>query len=351
MKKKVLGGLLAVSMIATMGAFNVSVSAAEKDNADIKIGFSSKDNSDTFVAAIADAAEEEAKELGVELLMYDAGGDVNKQISDCETLLAAGVDALVVIPQSVEGSAPVVSMANEAGVPIIVDNGDIADKDYTAFVGCTDQESGELLGKWFIEESGLEKGSKVAIIEGPMGQSGQVGRMAGFEEVGLLNYFDVVATQTANWKRDEAMALAEDWITTYGDDLKAIICENDDMGMGALSAAQAAGRDDIIIGGVDGLDDAVQAVKDGSYGVSVLQDSAGQGRTGVDVAVAAAKGEEVEPDTRIPFRPITKDNVDAYLEGGVDAISDDAATDDKKATEEADDDSEADETTETAEEK
>ena len=46
--------------------------------------------------------QSEAKELGVELLMYDAGGDVNKQISDCETLLAAGVDALVVIPQSVE---------------------------------------------------------------------------------------------------------------------------------------------------------------------------------------------------------------------------------------------------------
>ena len=349
MKKKVLGGLLAVSMIATMGAVNVSVSAAEKDNADIKIGFSSKDNSDTFVAAIADAAEAEAKELGVELLMYDAGGDVNKQISDCETLLAAGVDALVVIPQSVEGSAPVVSMANDAGVPIIVDNGDIGDKNYTAFVGCTDQESGELLGKWFMEESGLEKGSKVAIIEGPMGQSGQVGRMAGFEEVGMLDYFDVVATQTANWKRDEAMALAEDWITTYGDDLKAIICENDDMGMGALSAAQAAGRDDIIIGGVDGLDDAVQAVKDGSYGVSVLQDSAGQGRVGVDVAVAAAKGEEVEPDTRIPFRPITKDNVDAYLEGGVDAISgDDAATEDttEEKTDEAADDTAAEDTTE-----
>lgn len=176
--------------------------------------------------------------------------------------------------------------------------------------------------------------------------------MAGFEEVGMLDYFDVVATQTANWKRDEAMALAEDWITTYGDDLKAIICENDDMGMGALSAAQAAGRDDIIIGGVDGLDDAVAAVKDGSYGVSVLQDSAGQGRVGVDVAVAAAKGEEVEPDTRIPFRPITKDNVDAYLEGGVDAISGDDAAEDtteektEEKTDEAADDTAAEDTTE-----
>lgn len=319
MKKKVLGGLLAVSMIMTMGA--VSVSATEKENADIKIGFSSKDNSDLFVAAIANAAEAEAEELGVELLMYDAGGDVEKQISDCETLIASGVDALVVIPQSVEGSAPVVSMANDAGIPIIIDNGDIADTNYTAFVGCTDQESGELLGTWFIEESGLAEGDKIAIIEGPMGQSGQVGRMAGFEEVGLLEHFEVVATQTANWKRDEAMALAEDWITTYGDELKAIVCENDDMAMGALSAAQAAGRDDIIIGGVDGLEDAVQAIKEGTYGVSILQDSSGQGRTGVDVAVAAAKGEEFEKDTRIPFRTISADNVDAYLEGGVDALT------------------------------
>ena len=104
--------------------------------------------------------------------------------------------------------------------------------------------------------------------------------------------------------------------------------------MGALSAAQAAGRDDIIIGGVDGLEDAVQAVKDGTYGVSVLQDSAGQGATGVDVAVAAAKGEEIAKDTRIPFRPITKDNVDAYLEGGVEAISGDDAETKEEATEE-----------------
>ncbi len=330
MKKQIIGTLLAVSMVASLGAVNV----AAKDNADIKIGFSSKDNSDMFVAAIVDAAEARAEELGVELIVNDAGGDVNKQISGCETLLASGVDALIVIPQNVEGSAPVVGMANDAGVPIVVDNGDIADTNYTAFVGCTDQESGELLGTWFIEKSGLKEGDKVAIIEGPMGQSGQVGRMAGFEEVGLLDYFDVVATQTANWKRDEAMALAEDWITTYGDDLKAIICENDDMGMGALSAAQAAGRDDIIIGGVDGLEDAVQAVKDGTYGVSILQDSQGQGATGVDVALQIINGEDYEKDTRIPFHTIDADNVDAYLEGGIEALKEAEGTDDAAATEE-----------------
>ena len=87
-----------------------------KDNADITIGFSSKDNSDTFVAAIADAAQARADELGVNLVMYDAGGDVNKQISDVETMIAQKVDAVIVIPQSVEGSAPVVGMCNDAGI-------------------------------------------------------------------------------------------------------------------------------------------------------------------------------------------------------------------------------------------
>ena len=117
------------------------------------------------------------------------------------------------------------------------------------------------------------------------------------------------------------MALTEDWLTTYGNDLKGIICENDDMALGALSACKAAGRTDIVIGGVDGLDDAVAAVKAGELGVSVLQDSQGQGAGAVDVAVQIVNGEDYEKDTRIPFRAITKHNVDAYLEGGVDAIS------------------------------
>ena len=306
--KRILVVVLALVMVLTMGAF-------AEDNSQYVIGFSSKDNSDTFVANITDAATAKAEELGVKLLMYDARGDVNQQISDVETMIAQGVDAIVVIPQSVEGSAPVVAMCNEAGIPIIIDNGDIADKNYTAFVGCTDQQSGEILGQWFMDN--MEEGSKVCIIEGPMGQSGQVGRYAGLQAVGVMDKFEILACQTANWKRDEAMALAEDWIVTYGDELDAIICENDDMALGALAACEAAGRDDILIGGVDAIADAVQAVKEGRMEISVLQDAAGQGEKGVEVALAAAKGEAFELDTRIPFVGLTANNIDAFLEGGV----------------------------------
>lgn len=203
------------------------------------------------------------------------------------------------------------SMAKDADIPIIICNADITNKDYTGFVGCTDQESGKMLADYFMKA--LPKGTKVCIIEGPMGQAGQVGRMEGFKEAGMLDYFEVLATQTANWKRDEAMTLAEDWITTYRDDLKAIICENDDMAMGALSACKAAGRTDILIGGVDGIDDALQAVKNKETGVSIIQDAEGQGTVSVQMAVKAAKGEEIPYDTRIPFKECTIDNVDEFL--------------------------------------
>jgi len=319
MKAKKLIVVLLVLCVATSVFAQGGQDEGSGSEKKITIGFSSKDNSDVFVKNIADAAQAKAEELGVTLFMSDARGDVNGQISDVESFIVRQVDAIIVIPQSVEGSAPVVSMCNEAGIPVIICNGDIADTNYTAFVGCTDQESGEILGSWMMEN--IPEGSNVCIIEGPMGQSGQVGRYNGFKAVGMLDHFNVLSVQTANWKRAEAMALAEDWLTTYGDSLDAIICENDDMGMGALSACLAAGRDDVIIGGVDAINDAVQAVKKGTYGISVLQDSAGQGGGSVEVAVKIAKGEDFQSDTRIPFVGITAENVDAYLSGGVSAIT------------------------------
>jgi len=311
--KKTLALLVAVVLlIASLGA----VAFAEGET--FTIGFSSKDNSDMFVKNIVDAAQGRADELGVKLLVSDARGDVNQQITDVENFITQQVDAVIVIPQDVEGSAPVVQMCLDENIPIVVCNGDIADTNYTAFVGCTDQESGEILGQWFVDN--MEDGAKICIIEGPMGQSGQVGRYAGLGAVGALDKFEVLACQTANWKRDEAMALAEDWLTTYGEDLAAIICENDDMALGALSACKAAGRTDVLIGGVDGLDEAVEAVKAGEMVISVLQDSFGQGTQSVETALKIIKGEEYEQDLRIPFLPITAENVDAYIAGGPAAI-------------------------------
>ena len=79
---------------------------------------------------------------------------------------------------------------------------------------------------------------------------------------------------SASWQRDKAMSTTEDLLGKY-QDLKAVICENDDMAMGALQAAEAGDKNLVIIG-VDGISDALQAVKDGRLSASVLQDANGQ---------------------------------------------------------------------------
>ena len=97
----------------------------------------------------------------------------------------------------------------------------------------------------------LGDGGQYAILEGEMGQSAQLLRYQGLEDTILKDdKYECVGTLSANWQRDKAMSTTEDWIGKYPD-LKAVICENDDMSMGALQAAEAEGKDLVIIG-VDG---------------------------------------------------------------------------------------------------
>jgi ABC-type sugar transport system substrate-binding protein len=318
MKKKVLSVLLVAAMSLTMlvGCGSKTDTATNEggdaggSKDEIVIGVLMKDNSDTFVKKIADAIEAKGKEEGVTILMNDAEGDVNQQIEQCENLIIKQVDAIILNAQDMDGSSPCITKANEAGIPIINCNTDTTNTDYTAFVGCEDKESGLIQANFVLEN--LAEGSNVCMIQGPMGQAAQVGRLAGYDEANLFETYNLLTEQTANWKREEALALAEDWLVTYGDKLNAIICQNDDMALGALAACKAANRSDVMIVGIDAIEDALVAVEKGEIACTVYQDAAGQGGTAVTTAVAIAKGEDVEKDTRIPFKLITKDNVAEY---------------------------------------
>jgi len=161
----------------------------------------------------------------------------------------------------------------------------------------------------------LSEDAKVCYMMGPIGVSPQIYRKQGIEEH-LFNgsKIEVLQEQTANWKRAEALALAENWLTTY-QDLDAIICQNDDMAMGALEAVEAAGRKDkIVVIGIDAIEDAKQAVKDGRLDCTVFQDASGQGATSVDVALECAKAGTTEhDDVIIPFILVTTENVDQFM--------------------------------------
>ena len=120
------------------------------------------------------------------------------------------------------------------------------------------------------------------ILEGPIGQSAQIERRKGNKNV-LAKYKDVkvLEMKTANWSRAEALSLMENWLTAHSGKINGIIGQNDEMALGAIEAVKAKGIDPKTIptAGIDGVTDAVRAVKDGSM-VSVLQDAAAQAQGG-----------------------------------------------------------------------
>lgn len=282
----------------------------------VKVGATLKDLSDQFVKNIGDAMLEHAKGLKdqMDFDLQDAQGDVNKQIEQVEAFISKKYDAIIMVAQDAEGSGAAVDKAVAAGVPIIECNTLTKNDKFTSYVGSDDVNAGKMQAE-FLKDL-LPENAQVVYLMGPIGQSPQIYRKEGIQK----NLFDlrkdikVLDEQTAEWKRDKAMALTENWLTKYGTKINAVICQNDDMAMGALAAVQAKGLlDKITVVGVDAIPDALQAVKDGTLKCTVFQNSVAQATGSVDAALKAAKKDQVEKIIDIPFELVTKDNVDKYM--------------------------------------
>ena len=332
MKKKVLAALMVGAMMTSLvgcsstgdTATSTETAASEDTTADTastdesasgsyKIGVLMKTMSDTYSNKLGEAIQTYAEETypDCELYLMDGQADIAKQISQAEDLIAKQVDVIILNPQDADGSAQVLDLAADANIPVIEINTETTRTDYVSYIGSNDVQAGEIMGNFVMEQLG-DEGGQYAILEGEMGQSAQLLRYEGLENTILADdKYECVATLSANWSRDEAMSTTEDWLGKY-QDLKAIICENDDMSMGALQAAESQNRDLILIG-TDAIPDALQAVKDGRVEGSVLQDANTQASTAVDVAVKVAAGETVEERYDVPFQLITIDNVDEYI--------------------------------------
>lgn len=335
MKKKMIAMLCAVAMCSGLvaGCGNSSSTTAAEEPAAEKtteaeeaapaeetasagsedqytIGVLMKVMSDTYSNKLGNAILDYAAATypNVEIRLLDGQADTATQISQCEDLVSQKCDVIILNAFDAEGSGQCVDLCNEAGIPCVEVNASTNNTDYLSYVGSNDVTAGEMMGNFIIEQLG-EEGGQIAILEGNMGQSAQLQRYEGLEKTVLAaDNIECVYTITCDWQRDTAMSTTEDLLAKYPD-LKAIACENDDMAMGALDACEANGRTEVVICGIDAIDDAVQAVADGRLSGTILQDAQGQAETVVDVAVKVAQGETVEKLYEVPFQLITSENV------------------------------------------
>ena len=126
--------------------------------------------------------------------------------------------------------------------------------------------------------------------------------------------FEMVGDFDTKWDGNLASDAASDSLAKYGDELVAIICDNDGMSAAAQKMCNDNGRNDVICIGVDGVEVPLQMVKDGAMKATILQDGVGQINGAIEIVEAIVKGEEFDPNPVIPFVLVTEENVDDYLE-------------------------------------
>jgi len=268
----------------------------------------------------------------VDLTIFDGRYDALVQQDQFETMITQGFDAIIFVPIDVEAGAAAVEAANEAGIPVFGSNTRVNSDLLSAYVGSDDVQSGYMEAKYVLDKIGCE--GNVVIIEGPIGQSAQIQRLEGNQKaLAECPNVTVLEQQTANWSRAEAQTLMENWLTAHPGQINGVIGQNDEMALGAIEAIKSSGLQvsDFAIAGIDGITDALTAVKAGDM-ASILQDGAAQAQGALDLAIAASM-EGYEPmspiweqypdmpwndgadaEYSVPWTPVTADNVDALLE-------------------------------------
>ncbi|MBS3995147.1 MAG: sugar ABC transporter substrate-binding protein [Alkaliphilus sp.] len=251
----------------------------------------------------------------VEVIMVDAKNDSSVQLSQIETFITQGVDAIVSIPVDVAAFGAAADIAKEAGIPLIAVNRTPLPADMekiVSYVGSDSIDAGTMQAEKVAELIG-GKGN-VVIMNGELGHEAATMRTQGNKDV-LAKFPDIkiIKEDTGRWQRSEGMTLMENWIQA-GQPIAAVLANNDEMAIGAIMALEAEGKlAETIVAGVDATPDALEYIKAGKLSVSVFQDAVGQGRGGIETAVKAARGEAVEKFVWIPFQLVTKENYEQFI--------------------------------------
>ena len=321
-----LRNLVAFTMAGLMVAGMAVPAAAEEAkggdvNGDGKIvvGYISKNLTDPFHAPINSTAEEVLQGMVDDGTIdeftgiLDGNTDAAKQCDLAQDCINMGCDYVILLPAEAVASDPALTSLVEAGVKVVVVNSktDSTDDLALTYCGSDDVYAGELMADYVMEK--VPDGGVYLHCQGVIGNSAQIQRGEG-----ILNKLDdkweLAADVPCDWAADRATNAAQDYMNQYGDELKAIICDNDDMSSAAQLACNESGREDIVCIGVDGNQGPLSMIKEGTLGATVLQDGVGQLQAGIDAMFDDINGTApAEKNIMVPFVLITKDNVDEYL--------------------------------------
>jgi ribose transport system substrate-binding protein len=227
--------------------------------------------------------------------------------------IAQGVDAIVIAPADSKALVPVCKRAMDAGIIVVnIDNkfdADVlADKGVKIpFVGPDNRKGARLAGEYLASK--LRPGDKVAIIEGIPNAFNGIQRKLGFEDAMKAGGMDIVSSQSGYWETAKAEPIVSALITEYAD-LKAVLCANDSMALGAIAAIKQGGKsDDILVIGFDNISAVKRLLKEGKILCTIDQHADKLALYGIEYALEMFKGKGAPSDKETPVDLITVESL------------------------------------------
>lgn len=337
MKKKLVAKILSVAVVATLALGLVACGNEEApsndgsaaanagtEESDLSVGIVVKTASNPHFKDIAYGAVLAGKDLGVEVSVdnTNAESEIEAQITKCENMISAGVDALILTANDSAGMTVAVESAYNNGVEFVtvdtlIDNvwGDKQYEYMPTYLGVDHTVMAYNMAKQIFESIGGE--GNVVILRGVDAASSSNERTAGFKQA-VEEYpgINLVAENTGEYDQAKGQQVMAD-ILQKTTDIDVVLCCNDMMALGAISACEennvTVGEGGTLIAGIDGGLLALQAIESGKMCATAYDWSMLQGYYAVERAVALVKGEEVPVFTYTPDTIITAENVAEFL--------------------------------------
>ena len=264
---------------------------------EVTLGLSLSTLNNPFFVTLRDGAQAAADAAGATLVVVDSQDDPAREATNVEDLIQQEVSVILINPTDSDAVVPSIQKANEAGIPVFTIDRGANGGTLVSHIASDNVAGGMLAGQFLCEALGGE--GKAVELEGIAGTSAARDRGLGFNDYMSreCSGVEIVARQTANFNRAEGLTVFEN-ILQAQPEINGTFAHNDEMILGAIEAAEAAGRAGIVFVGFDAVDDAVAAVNAGRLAATIAQQPSEMGRLGVESAIQYLDGQPV--DSYIP---------------------------------------------------
>ena len=280
------------------------------------IGFSQANGSDEWRTNQNKKVAENCNPVA-QTLISDALGDDAVQSSHVDEFVSRPVNVLLLTPNTAAGLTEAAKRAIDRKVPVITLDRSV-DVEVTQHIGADNKLIGKTAAEYVSKTILGGAGGKVIEIQGTAGASATTDRHDEFVNWLAANdpKVEIVDSVVADYKRENALTAMNDLLQKHGPgEVDVIYTHNDAMALGVVAALETANRlDEFKVVGIDGQNEAIQAIKDGKIVVTFTYDNAG--KEACETAAKLLKGETVEKQWVLPTNTIDGANVDEWLGKG-----------------------------------